>query len=378
MTIALLATVALGLGQTAEALNLLNPGDFIISVNRDQDSSLDHRTNQSYPDGERPQKAIDGTNSKYLNFRKENSGFIVTPDASSIVKSMVITTANDTEARDPASYLLYGTNEPISSGNNSAGYGEEWTLIATGPLDLPKGPGSRHQPGLPVDFADNTTAYSSYRLTFPTLHDGPSTNSMQIAEVQFFDELSGAGNPIFSPDNEIISVLPTTYPVAEGPANLIDGDTDTKFLSFGRENTGVIVTPGVGPSILNRFTLNLAGDSERFPGRDPVAFEIYGTNDPIDSKDDSRGDNEVWTLLNSGSMNYEPQDRGLVGPFHVGATEYYSSYKIIFPALRDSASVDSVQISELQLIGSVPEPSTVALAGLGLLGLVACRRLSLR
>ncbi len=371
LAVAALVTVASCLGQSVYALNLLAPGDFIISVNVDQDSSVTTGS-QSYPVGEPPANAIDGTNAKYLNFRKENTGIIVTPQASSIVKSMVITTANDAQDRDPTSYSLFGTTDPITSGNNSAGWGEDWTLISSGPLDLPKGDGSRNQPGTPVDFA-NDTSYTSYRLVFPTLFNAPATNSMQIAEVQLFDDLGGAGNSILSPGDPVQSVLPSTYPAAEGPVNLIDGNSATKFLSFGKENTGVIVTPGVGPSVLSRFTMTLANDSATQSGRDPVAFEIYGTNDPIESLNDSPGNGEDWTLLNSGTMEYEAANFATVGPFHVGATEYYESYKIIFPTLRDTGN-NSMQIAELQLIGSVPEPTTVALLGMGLVGLMASRR----
>src|SRR5690606_36369477 len=109
-----------------------------------------------------------------------------------------------------------------------------------------------------------------------------------------------------------------SYPENESPSRLIDGDTGTKFLSFGKENTGVIVTPSIGPSVLRHFTFNLANDSEAFSGRDPVEFEVYGTNDPISSVDDGQGDSENWTLLNSGTLDYAPQNFGLVGWIPVG------------------------------------------------------------
>lgn len=376
ITAAAMVAVALTMGQSAQALNLLAPGDFIISVNVDQKSSVG-TGGQSYPGGEPPANAIDGTLNKYLNFRKENTGIIVTPDAASIVKSMVITTANDAEERDPASYALYGTNDVISSGNNSAGWGETWTLISEGPLTLPKGVGSRNQVGAPVDIV-NSDSYTSYRLVFPTLFNGPATNSMQIAEVQFYDDAGGAGNAILAPTNPVLSVLPSTYPANEGPANLLDGDTGTKFLSFGKENTGVIVTPAIGPSVLRHFSFNLANDSEGFSGRDPVEFEIYGTNDPITSPNDSPGDAETWTLLNSGTLDYAPENFGLVGPIPVGATDYYTSYKVVFPTIRDSATANSLQISELQFIGSIPEPSTYALLTLGLVAAGLGRRAARR
>jgi hypothetical protein len=59
---------------------------------------------------------------KYLNFGEINSGFIVTPsNGPSIVHSFQITTANDAVERDPTSWRLYGTDDPITSTDNSTG-----------------------------------------------------------------------------------------------------------------------------------------------------------------------------------------------------------------------------------------------------------------
>src|SRR5690606_32467599 len=227
----------------------------------------------------------------------------------------------------------------------------------------------------------NVTPYSSYRLTFPTLKDSGGANSMQIAEVQFYTGANATGSAILAPGDTALAIDTdprNIAPAAEGPANLLDGDTTTKFLSFGKDQSGVIVTPGVGPSVLSRFTMNLAGDSEGFSGRDPFSYEVYGTNDAIVSEENGRGLGETWTLVNSDSMSYDPVNEGFVGPFEVGATEFYTSYKILFPTLRNSAGANSLQISELQLIGRVPEPSSVALLLAGLVGLAFHSRTAMR
>jgi len=41
----------------------------------------------------------------------------------------------------------------------------------------------------------NTTAYLSYRLTFPTLKNAGAANSMQIGEVQFLAEFASTAVP---------------------------------------------------------------------------------------------------------------------------------------------------------------------------------------
>ena len=127
--------------------------------------------------------AIDNTVNKYLNFQDYGSGFIVTPSrGSSVVRAIRLYTANDAPERDPSSFLLEGATSP--TGPFTAIYGSTVTL-----------PGNRNNQasGTAVDpntmnFVDvafgNTTQYTSYRVTFPTLRDGVAANSMQIAEVE--------------------------------------------------------------------------------------------------------------------------------------------------------------------------------------------------
>ena len=115
---------------------ILGPDDFIIGVDFDRAADLE----SSYPDNERPIDALDDDEStKYLNFAKQNSGFIVTPEfGASIVRSMLLTTANDHEERDPTSWAIYGTNDEITSEDNSDGSEEDWILIDSGFVELPE------------------------------------------------------------------------------------------------------------------------------------------------------------------------------------------------------------------------------------------------
>lgn len=156
------------------AIPLLTPGDFIIAIDSDG--------NSSYPDGEPPANAIDGTLAKYLNFGRENSGFIVTPSIGpSIIESFQITTANDDERRDPVLFWLSGTNDAIISTDNSNGAAETWTTIAIDWITLPS---DRNTAG-PIVTIANQTEFASYKLQFISIKD-LGTNSMQIAEIQFF------------------------------------------------------------------------------------------------------------------------------------------------------------------------------------------------
>lgn len=173
-------------------------------------------SNSSYPNGpgffETPSNALDSNQfTKYLNFGGPNSGIIITPDfGQSVVQSFKLTTANDAEGRDPTSWELYGTNDPIQSADNSSGLAENWTLIDSGSLSLPS---TRYTDGQVV-MVDNSTVYTSYKLMFPSLKDngGP----MQIADIRFYESANGSGQQILSSSDAALAVHVMAGAVVDG------------------------------------------------------------------------------------------------------------------------------------------------------------------
>ena len=107
----------------------------------------------------------------------------------------------------------------------------------------------------------------------------------------------------------------------------------------------------------------IRGDS---PERDPTGYEFWGTNDaisgnsiplsmftPISTGDlalpDSRNDGGDAPLLEENSQTVSFENSGA-----------YTSYLVLFPDVKDSASANSMQIAEVQAY-AVPEPSTAVL-----------------
>lgn len=346
----LLGIAICGAQAHAQGFPLLSPGDPIFAIDLDESGSA-----SSYPAAEAPANVLDGDPAtKYLNFAGANSGLIVTPQvAASTVQSLQLTTANDAPARDPASFELYGTNDPITSEDNSTGLEEDWSLIASGPLSLPD---ERLTAGSVVPFT-NSTAYDSYRLMFPTLKGGPL---MQIGDVALFETSDGSGANILAPGDFTIAVhnAPNSrYPVNEPPSALVDNDPGTKYLNFGELNSGFIVSPAVSPSIVTGFQITTANDA---PERDPTMWELYGTNDPIMSDDNSRAMEESWTLIDSGDVSL-PDQRLTLGPLvPVDSDAEFTSYRFVVTGVKDAEAANSVQFAEIQFFG-VPEPSSVVL-----------------
>jgi len=158
----------------------------------------------NWPDGEVPRFAIDGLGQKYLNFGEFDTGVAVTPAGNLAPASITVWAANDSEPRDPTSFSVYGTNDPIGAltpGDLLGGL----NLIASDAIGLPS---SRNGGGAtPLDSLNsasvafaNTAVYDSYVVVFPGVKDEASANSMQIAEVQLY---GAAGAPLFSPNDTI-------------------------------------------------------------------------------------------------------------------------------------------------------------------------------
>ncbi len=145
------------------------------------------------------------------------------------------------------------------------------------------------------------------------------------------------------------------WPGAETPDLAIDNDTGTKFLHFKGDfdpdagPSGIQVTPAVGATIVTGVTFTTAND---VPGRDPIAFELYGSNEGIDGP---------YTLIAGGDIVDFAQEAEWPR-FTMNATpisfengDAYTSYQLLFPAIRGpvGGSVNSMQIAEVELIGVI-------------------------
>jgi hypothetical protein len=368
---------------------LLDTSDSAIGIDTNSVFALNGR----YPGAEGPANAVDGNPAtKYLNFGREGSGLIVTPFAAIPVESFRITTANDAPGRDPASWQLFGfdgtlttTSTGASPAINPDGLAEPWILIASGNVALPGNPTiNNDQRGVvgPLvvinpGFAD--AGYDNYKIVFPTVKDNTQGNvdSLQFADIQFYsDELGTGASAFLSAGDPTIGVdaikawSGSSYPVPnETPAKVLDQLSNTKYLNFGKDGAGLIITNSGGAVTVGTMQLTTAGDATN---RDPASYELYGTNDPIQSADNSNGlGGESWSLISSGALSLPltRQDSTTFVPINAAAA--YKSYKLVFPTLRNAPATNSMQIADVQFyVGSVPEPSMLALVvvGLGILG----------
>ncbi|MDQ8189144.1 LamG-like jellyroll fold domain-containing protein [Roseibacillus persicicus] len=202
----------------AFAQPVLAPGDAIIPI-----GLFDGRSSSSPEDGQNDaEKAIDRRlDTKYLNFGREYSGFIVTPRAQpAVVRGLVMATAIDEEGFDPVGWELFGTNDLITSTAHSEGLEERWSLISTSTTTLPS---ARATVGS-LNIFENSTPYSSYKLLITNIKD-PRLSAMQIGEVQFVTAIDLPPTQVTSLADsgegslrEVISTLPEGEPITFDPS----------------------------------------------------------------------------------------------------------------------------------------------------------------
>jgi hypothetical protein len=188
----------------------------------------------------------------------------------------------------------------------------------------------------PVADGTGSVAIGAIRVGTPLSHNVPA-------------DVTGPGDVVQGVPND------GDWPGAETPDLAIDNDTGTKYLHFKGDfdpdagPTGFQVAPASGATIVTEVTFTTAND---VPGRDPIAFELYGSNDGIDGP---------YTLIAAGDIvdfageAEWPRFTMNETPITFENDVAYTNYQVLFTAIRGpvGGSVNSMQIAEVELIGVV-------------------------
>ncbi len=172
-----------------------------------------------------------------------------------------------------------------------------------------------------------------------------------VDDIRLYPEALSYISPEITGAGDIVQGVPNDgdWPAAETPNLAIDDNVNTKFLHFKgvTEPTGIRVTPLVGATIVTGLTLTTANDA---PERDPAAFELYGSNASIDGP---------YTLIAAGDLvdftgaTAWPRLTKSATPIEFNNSVAYLHYQVLFPTVRTPASANSMQIAEIELLGTV-------------------------
>jgi hypothetical protein len=98
--------------------------------------------------------------------------------------------------------------------------------------------------------------FGTKRCFSPLNYGRDPHNSTQIAKAQFWDGSSGQGSPILRPNDPVLAIHQASpesgVPGLCGPEDLLDASSFTKYLNFGRKNSGFDITAFIW-SIRSRF-----------------------------------------------------------------------------------------------------------------------------
>lgn len=195
-----------------------------------------------------------------------------------------------------------------------------------------------------------------------------------IDEVRIYSRALSAGEMLFltgymadvTAPGDLVQGVPDDgdWPAAETPDLAIDDNVNTKYLHFkGDFNpdagpTGFRVKPGVGPTVVTGVSFTTAND---VPGRDPIAFELYGSNASIDGPYTLVASRDIVDF--AGATEW-PRFTKNATPIVLTNDTAYTYYQVLFTAIRGpvGGSVNSMQIAEVELLGkpAVPTPDVEA------------------
>ena len=155
-------------------------------------------------------------------------------------------------------------------------------------------------------------------------------------------DITRPGDPIVGIPNSS-----SNWPAHESPPYVIDDNIGTKYLNFrgATQPSGFCVTPSGYSVAVVGLTVTTANDA---PDRDPIAYELYGSNSSIDGP---------YTLIAAGEIvdfNQEttwPRYTPNATPIMFPNSTVYAHYQVLFTAIRNPAA-NSMQIAEVELIGS--------------------------
>jgi hypothetical protein len=251
-----------------------------------------------------------------------------------------------------------GTTAQFTIGVQGSGYTYQWQSgTGTNFTDLADGSGISGSKTANLTLSNVALASSglNYRVV---VHNIAGSVTSSAATLIVFSNAANLAVP-----GDATAIYNGSSPAAEAVEHAIDGLT-SKFLSWGRSGdttpfvgpVGMYWTPSVGRTIVTGLRFFTANDATE---RDPVDYILEGSTDG----------GAHFTLISSNAITM-PAGRNNGGAAIDMATQYfteadfansqaYTYYRLSFTTVRNSSAATSMQVGEIQFLGtvsSVPSP----------------------
>jgi hypothetical protein len=171
-----------------------------------------------------------------------------------------------------------------------------------------------------------------------------------LAAVLLLGGVTQAARDVTMPGDVILPVPNDgDWPGNERVPQAIDDQVVTKYLHFKGETqpTGFQVTPAAGPTVVTGLSLTTANDAVE---RDPVKYELSGSNVSIDGPYTLIAKGDIKDF--AGSVAWARRTKNTT-PIKFANTTVYKHYQLMFTAIRDATTSNSMQIAEVELLADV-------------------------
>ncbi len=206
--------------------------------------------------------------------------------------------------------------------------------------------------------------YTSGRFMTATLDDVRLYNrTLSDAEILWvmsnLSDITGPDDVVVGVPDEARDGSIAGWPDGEYPGLAFDDNTGTKFLHFKGEvePTGIKIAPAAGTTVVVGMTLTTANDAAE---RDPASFELYGSNESIDGPYELIAAGDVVDFIQEAAW---PRFTKNATAIAIDNEVAYAYYQVLFPTVRDAGGANSMQIAEIELIGSVIPTNLLANGG---------------
>lgn len=199
--------------------------------------------------------------------------------------------------------------------------------------------------------------------SFPGLVDDCRVYN-RVLTAEEIAEIGGPARADVTAPGDTVQGIPTGLPCGGNPATnytpcgelppmVIDNLSTTKYLNFGgnfdpgESASGFQVAPSAGKSVVTGLTFTTANDAAE---RDPTAFELYGSNESIDGPYELIASGDIVDFAQAAEW---PRFTMNATPILFENKTAYKFYQILFTAIRNPATANSMQIAEVEFLGVV-------------------------